>query len=196
DLVDAWVRDALTALEAIPHDGGRVVEIPVCYGNEYGPDLVDVADHVGLSPDEVVRRHAGALYRVEFLGFSPGFPFLSGLPPSLATPRLSTPRTRVPAGSVAIGGPQTGFYPLSSPGGWRLIGRIPDLGFDPARPETLPYGPGDLIRFVAVSPSRPAARPVSAHSSGSNGPDKVWDQRGCGVAFTVPAPAQISRQTE
>ncbi len=148
--------------------GGRVVEIPVCYGNEYGPDLEDVAAHVGLEPDEVVRQHAGALYRVEFLGFSPGFPFLSGLPAALATPRLGTPRTRVPAGSVAIGGPQTGFYPLPSPGGWRLIGRVLNLGFDPARPETLPYGPGDMIRFISVPPNEIPSRPDRARQpSGS-----------------------------
>jgi biotin-dependent carboxylase-like uncharacterized protein len=169
--VDAWVRDALTALEAIPHDGGRVVEIPVCYGSEYGPDLEDVAAYVGMSADEVVRQHAGALYRVEFLGFSPGFPFLSGLPAGLATPRLSTPRTLVPAGSVAIGGPQTGFYPLPSPGGWRLIGRILNLGFDPARPETLPYGPGDMIRFTSVPANQTSSRPESVLRPGRGAAD-------------------------
>ncbi len=171
--VDTRVRAALEDLESIPHGEGRVVEIPVCYGHEYGPDLEDVAEHTGLSPDEVIRQHAGALYRVEFLGFSPGFPFLSGLPPALATPRLSTPRTRVPAGSVAIGGPQTGFYPLPSPGGWRLIGRVLDLGFDPARPETLPYAPGDMIRFISVPADQPAVPRTTALNTAPNGPDEV-----------------------
>jgi antagonist of KipI len=171
--VDTRVRGALEDLECIPHGEGRIVEIPVCYGNEYGPDLEDVAAHVGLSPDEVVRRHTEVLYRVEFLGFSPGFPFLSGLPPALATPRLSTPRTRVPAGSVAIGGPQTGFYPLPSPGGWRLIGRVLDLGFDPARPETLPYGPGDRIRFIPVPANRLTAPRSPALDTGWSEPHEA-----------------------
>ncbi len=181
EAVDERVRAALATLGPAALGQGRIVEIPVCYGGASGPDLNDVAAHTGLSPEEVVRRHAGALYRVEVLGFSPGFPFLSGLPPELATPRLDTPRTRVPAGSVAIAGPQTGFYPLSSPGGWRLIGRIPDLGFDPARPETLPYGPGDLIRFVAVPPQTSEASPAPAERAsvsagkgqGRSAPDTV-----------------------
>lgn len=136
---------------------GRLVEFPVCYGGEHGPDLAAVAAHTGLSPEEVVQRHAGTTYRVEFLGFSPGFPYLSGLPGALATPRLASPRVRVPAGSLGIAGPQTGFYPLASPGGWRLIGRIPALRFDPARPETLPYGPGDSIRFMPIDEQQFAA---------------------------------------
>lgn len=140
------------ARRATPSAGDQV-ELPVYYGGEYGRDLEDVARHTGLAPAEVVRLHSEAIYVVEFLGFSPGFPYLSGLPPALATPRLATPRSRVPAGSVAIGGTQTGFYPLASPGGWRLIGRVPALRFDPAHPETLPYRPGDRIRFVPVDPS-------------------------------------------
>ncbi|HWE64229.1 MAG TPA: 5-oxoprolinase subunit PxpB [Chloroflexota bacterium] len=138
-----------------PEDShGKVVEIPVCYGGEHGPDLEDVARHAGLSAGEVVRLHAAGEYRVEFLGFSPGFPFHSGLHPALATPRLATPRTRVPAGSVGIGSAQTGFYTMESPGGWRLIGRIPALHFDRARPDTLPYAPGDTIRFMPIDQQR------------------------------------------
>jgi KipI family sensor histidine kinase inhibitor len=156
--VDARVRATLAIIGPISLEHGRVVELAVRYGGEYGPDLADVAAHTGLLPEEVARQHAAASYRVEFLGFSPGFPFLSGLPPALATPRLDTPRERVPAGSVGIAGMQTGFYPLSSPGGWRLIGRIVGLDFDPARPETLPYGPGDTIRFVAVAHDRDVVR--------------------------------------
>jgi KipI family sensor histidine kinase inhibitor len=140
-----------------PEVAGKVVEFPVCYGGLHGPDLDDVAAHTGLAREEVVRLHAEATYRVEFLGFSPGFPYLSGLPAALVTPRLATPRLRVPEGSVGIAGPQTGFYPLASPGGWRLIGRIPALRFDPTRPETLPYAPGDTIRFRPIDEARFAA---------------------------------------
>lgn len=170
---------------------GRLIELPVHYGGADGPDLEDVARHTGLSPGEVIRRHAGAVYQVEFLGFSPGFPYLSGLPPELVTPRLSSPRTRVPAGSVGIAGLQTGFYPQESPGGWRLIGRVKGFRFDVARPETLPYAPGDRIRFVPVDgadtspsladhdpPEPPAARPDPAGAWGADGSQaraERWD---------------------
>ncbi|HLO67907.1 MAG TPA: 5-oxoprolinase subunit PxpB, partial [Holophaga sp.] len=120
------------------------------YGGEDGPDLEAVARHCGLAPEEVARRHAGATYRVHFLGFAPGFPYLGGLDPALAAPRLDAPRTRVPAGSVGIAGAQTGIYPLESPGGWRLIGRTPLVLFDPRRPEPCLLRPGDLLRFVEV----------------------------------------------
>lgn len=126
----------------------RIVEIPVRYGGEDGPDLASVAAHCNLSPEEVVRRHAGGTYRVHFLGFAPGFPYLGGLDPALAAPRLDAPRTRVRAGSVGIAGAQTGIYPLDSPGGWRLIGRTPLALFDPGRLEPCLLRPGDLLRFV------------------------------------------------
>ena len=151
DALPALIERLVATLEVAPSAAGRTISLPVRYGGEDGPDLDAVAAHTGLSAAEVVRLHAAASYTVEFLGFSPGFPYLSGLPDILATPRLPSPRTRIPAGSVAIGGGQTGFYPLPSPGGWRLIGRIPSLAFDPARPETLPCAPGDTIRFVPIS---------------------------------------------
>lgn len=125
---------------------GRLVEIPVRYD---GPDLVDVAAHCGLTPEEVVRRHAAAEYVVYFIGFQPGFAYLGGLDESLHTPRRAEPRTAVPAGSVGIGGAQTGIYPLVTPGGWQLIGRTTLPLFDPqAEPPTL-LAPGDRLRFVA-----------------------------------------------
>lgn len=125
---------------------GRLVEIPVRYD---GPDLADVAAHCGLTPDEVVRRHAAAEYIVYFIGFQPGFSYLGGLDESLQTPRRAEPRTAVPAGSVGIGGAQTGIYPLATPGGWQLIGRTALPLFDPqAEPPTL-LAPGDRLRFVA-----------------------------------------------
>ncbi len=124
---------------------GRLVEIPVRYD---GPDLGDVADHCELSADEVVRRHAAAEYVVYFIGFQPGFAYLGGLDESLHTPRRAEPRTAVPAGSVGIGGAQTGIYPLATPGGWQLIGRTALPLFDPqAEPPTL-LASGDRVRFV------------------------------------------------
>ena len=130
---------------------GREVEIPVAYGGDDGPDLEDVARHTGLTPHEVVRRHSQAQYVVYFLGFLPGFAFMGGLPPELATPRRTEPRVAVPARSVGIGGAQTGIYPLVSPGGWQLIGRTPLPLFDPAAESPTLLRPGDRVRFVAAS---------------------------------------------
>jgi KipI family sensor histidine kinase inhibitor len=137
-------------------DGGtpRCVDIPVCYGGDHGPDLHDVAASSGLDPDEVVRRHSGREYRVAMLGFSPGFPYLLGLDPSLAVARLATPRTGIPAGSVGIGGAQTGVYPDQSPGGWRLIGRTPLRLFDAGREPPARLLPGDRVRFVPIDAAR------------------------------------------
>lgn len=130
---------------------GRWVEIPVDYGGAHGPDLHDVARHTGLSPAEVVRRHAAGEYVVYLLGFLPGFAFMGGLAPELHTPRRREPRTAVPARAVGIGGAQTGIYPLDSPGGWQLIGRTSLTLFDPAaEPPTL-LQPGDRVRFVPQS---------------------------------------------
>ncbi len=148
-------RDEIEALlrrqnleETASADRGRIIEIPVCYGGEFGPDLEDVARHAGLAPERVVELHSSAEYLVYFLGFSPGFPYLGGLPPELATPRLEAPRKRVPAGSVAIGGSQTGIYPVDSPGGWRIIGRTPLRLFDAGRTPPAFLSMGDRLRFV------------------------------------------------
>ena len=122
--------------------------IPVCYGGT-GPDLAFVAKHTGLTEAEVIRRHTGRDYRIYMLGFLPGFPYLGGLDPGLFTPRLQNPRTAIPAGSVGIGGEQTGIYPVASPGGWQLIGRTPLDLFDPERPPR--YAAGDRIRFTAIT---------------------------------------------
>jgi KipI family sensor histidine kinase inhibitor len=131
---------------------GHVRRIPVLYGGDAGPDLEPLARERGMSADEFARRHAAGRYEVAFLGFAPGFAYLTGLSPELAAPRLDTPRTRVPAGSVAIGGPYTGVYPAESPGGWRLIGRTAFRLFDPtAVPPTL-LTPGHTVRFEAVGP--------------------------------------------
>ena len=129
---------------------GKIVEIPVCYGGAYGEDLPFVARHAGITEREVVALHSGQPYRIYMLGFLPGFPYLGGLDERLHTPRLSTPRTRIPAGSVGIGGKQTGVYPMESPGGWQLIGRTPVRPYDPNRAEPILYSAGDYIRFFAV----------------------------------------------
>ncbi len=129
---------------------GKLVTIPVCYGGEFGPDLPFVAQHAGLSEQEVIALHAGRDYRIYMLGFLPGFPYLGGLDERLFTPRLPTPRTAIPAGAVGIGGEQTGIYPIASPGGWQLIGRTPLKLFDPAA-GTLPYAAGDRIRFQPIT---------------------------------------------
>ncbi|HZZ10686.1 MAG TPA: 5-oxoprolinase subunit PxpB [Paraburkholderia sp.] len=127
---------------------GREVEIPVQYGGEFGPDLHAVADHTGLTVREVVQRHAAGEYVVFFLGFQPGFAYMGGLEQALHAPRKASPRLEVPAGSVGIGGEQTGIYPAVSPGGWQLIGRTEIALFDPARrPPTL-LQPGDRVRFT------------------------------------------------
>jgi KipI family sensor histidine kinase inhibitor len=132
--------------EAAPPD--RVVEIPVVFGGNGGPDLPDVARHTGLSAERVVEVFSSAEYVVYFVGFSTCFPYLGGLPPELATPRLSAPRKHVPVGSVAIGGPQAGIYPLASPGGWRLIGHTASRLFDPAGEPPPLLRMGDRVRFV------------------------------------------------
>jgi KipI family sensor histidine kinase inhibitor len=130
----------------------RTVEVPVCYEGASAPDLAEVARRAGLSTAEAVALHAGAEYRVAFLGFSPGFAYLLGLPPRLATPRLPAPRLSVPAGSVGIAGGQAGLYPRATPGGWRLVGRTPLPLFDPSREPASLLLPGDAVRFVPVSP--------------------------------------------
>ncbi|KQW55782.1 5-oxoprolinase subunit PxpB [Variovorax sp. Root411] len=145
NVFEAWPKLAPGAVE------GRLVEIPVAYGGEDGPDLANVAAHTGLTPAEVVRRHSGAEYVVYLLGFLPGFAFMGGLPPELATPRRAEPRTAVPARSVGIGGEQTGIYPLVSPGGWQLIGRTSLELFDPTAESPTLLRPGDRVRFVAES---------------------------------------------
>lgn len=127
------------------------VEIPVCYGGEWGPDLDEVAAAHGLTSAQVIERHRSVDYLVYFLGFLPGFPYLGGLDPSLATPRRATPRPSVPAGSVGIAGAQTGVYPLETPGGWQIIGRTPLRLYDPDRQPPALLAAGDPVRFVPIT---------------------------------------------
>ncbi len=155
DSVAAWVRARLREHEhtARREPLPRRIEIPVCYGGDYGPDLAAVAAHAGMDEDAAIALHCKPDYTVAMIGFLPGFPYLLGLDPRLAMPRLATPRAEVRAGAVGIGGAQTGIYPQASPGGWRLIGRTPEVLFDLRRAAPSLLMPGDRVRFVAVSPA-------------------------------------------
>jgi inhibitor of KinA len=128
-----------------------LVEIPVCYETEFALDLEHVAQHAGLHWNEVVDLHCSAEYRVHCVGFTPGFPFLGGLPRKLATPRRDVPRKEIPAGSVAIGGSQTGIYPIKSPGGWNVIGRTPLQLFDPQKEPPALLRAGSHVRFRSIT---------------------------------------------
>ena len=152
-----WLTERVHAVVAAIGDRGRaavfparVIEIPVCYDSEFALDLAHVARHAKISAKEVVDLHSAADYRVNCIGFTPGFPFLTGLSKILATPRRATPRKEIPAGSVGIGGAQTGIYPLRSPGGWNVIGRTPLRLFDPARKPPVLLRAGDRVRFRAI----------------------------------------------
>jgi inhibitor of KinA len=148
--LDDSLHRLLADLDEAAGIAGRLMEIPVCYGGEFGPDLEAVAAHHGVAADEIVELHAAGEYRVHLIGFVPGFPYLGGLDAKLATPRRDTPRTAVPAGSVGIGGAQTGIYPIASPGGWQLIGRTPLRLFDARRDPAALLRAGDRVRFRPV----------------------------------------------
>ncbi|PDO09727.1 MAG: hypothetical protein BLM47_10925 [Candidatus Reconcilbacillus cellulovorans] len=134
-----------------PKEDEHVVVVPVCYGGEFGPDLAELAERSGMTPEEAAALHSAAEYRVAMIGFLPGFPYLTGLPERLAAPRKETPRSRVPPGAVGIGGVYTGIYPVASPGGWRWIGRTPLSLFDPDRTPPFLLRVGDRVRFRPIS---------------------------------------------
>ena len=129
----------------------RHVEIPVLYGDGFGEDMDRVSQHTGLNQSEIIQSHEGGSYNVYFTGFSPGFPYIGGMDPSLSTPRLTTPRKQVPAGTIGIAAEQTGIYPLSSPGGWNLIGQTPIKIFDWHHPTDLRLRMGDSIKFISIT---------------------------------------------
>ena len=159
--IEVLMSDRSVEMLDVRSRGTRSVEIPVVYGGGDGPDLAVVAAHTGLSEAEIVARHVGAEYRVRAIGFAPGFPYLSGLPVELTTPRRATPRTKVAAGSVGIGGVQTGVYPWESPGGWQIIGRTPLKLFDAGMTEPARLRVGDRVRFCAVeAEAEPTIAPV------------------------------------
>ncbi len=129
----------------------RIVTVPVCYDERYGPDIEDVAKHAGIGVEEVISIHTSTPYLVYMLGFQPGFPYLGGLDKRICCPRLETPRIRLEAGSVGIGGEQTGLYPMESPGGWRIIGVTPVRCYNPDKEKPIPYMAGDHIRFRSIT---------------------------------------------
>lgn len=129
----------------------RTVEVPICYGGDFGPDLAMVAKQTKLSPEEVIKRHSKAEYLVYLIGFAPGFPYLGGLPKELQVPRHAKPRMSVLPGSVGIAGEQTGIYPLGTPGGWNLIGRTPLQMFQPHLEPPVLLRAGDRVKFRPIS---------------------------------------------
>lgn len=147
-----WVQDFLAThlAEARKTILKRVVEIPVCYGGKFGPDLIDVAKFAGVTTDEVIKMHTSQLYYIYLLGFLPGFAYAGFVEDQIAMPRLAKPRLKIPAGSVGIAGKQTGMYPVTSPGGWRLIGQTPLKLYDSKSPVPF-YQAGDWLKFIAVS---------------------------------------------
>ncbi|HVH31245.1 MAG TPA: 5-oxoprolinase subunit PxpB [bacterium] len=151
---DRIAEEAMQLAQEIPPDAaerGRLIELPVVYGGDAGPDLDGLARQWGITPREVIDLHSGHEYIVFMLGFAPGFPYMGILPKGLQTPRLSSPRTRVPAGSVAIADELTAVYPLSTPGGWHLIGRTPHRLYDPQAPDPIRCRPGDRVRFRPIA---------------------------------------------
>lgn len=154
EALEKELRKYLDRLGKLKLPERRQVEIPVCYGGEFGPDLRDVASLTKMTPDHVIELHASTRYLVYFLGFVPGFAYLGELPQELVTPRLAKPRKKVPEGSVGIAGNQTGVYPFETPGGWRLLGRTPLRMFRTDREGLSLLSIGDLVRFVPVSRER------------------------------------------
>ncbi|MFZ5587928.1 MAG: 5-oxoprolinase subunit PxpB [Thermodesulfobacteriota bacterium] len=167
--VETLLRQRLAALPRAAAAPGREVTVPVVYGGEHGPDLAFVAERAGLTPAEVIARHSGRSHLCHLVGFTPGFPFLGGLDPALATPRLDTPRADLPPGATGIGGDQTGLYPLGGPGGWRILGRTPLMVYDPNRDPVTLIQAGDQVRFVPVE-TNDFAPPPSA--------DLAWQDQG------------------
>jgi inhibitor of KinA len=149
--LEQQIRHELSKPVKISVGKTKMVDVPVCYDLQFALDLQEVARRAKLEPHQVVDLHCGAEYRVHCVGFTPGFPFLGGLPQKLAMPRRSVPRKEVPAGSVAIGGNHTGIYPVNSPGGWNVIGRTPLRLFDPQKNPPALLWVGDRVRFRAIT---------------------------------------------
>ena len=149
--VEEILRGYIDRLDAMQIPTGRELQLPTCYGGEFGPDLDEVANLHGMTPAHAVELHASVAYIVYFLGFVPGFAYLGELPEALATPRLNSPRRSTPPGSVGIAGNQTGVYPFATPGGWRLIGRTPLSMFRADREAMSFLSIGDRVRFTPIS---------------------------------------------
>ena len=149
--IKSRIKDLLRIEIKAGEERKKVFEIPVCYGGEFGPDIATIAEHAGLSEQEVIELHSSRDYLIYMLGFLPGFCYLGGLDERIFTPRLASPRLKIDAGSVGIGGSQTGIYPLDSPGGWQLMGKTPVKTYDPDREVPILFEAGNYIRFVPVS---------------------------------------------
>jgi inhibitor of KinA len=152
--VERILRGYLARLKEVKLPEARLVEIPVCYGGEFGPDLDEVSSLHGMTAAQVIELHASVEYLVYFLGFVPGFAYLGELPKELVRPRLAAPRRRVVAGSVGIAGNQTGVYPFATPGGWRLLGRTPSKMFRADRDGLTLVSIGDRVRFTPIDAER------------------------------------------
>lgn len=150
DLV-ARMKKLLSKLDDIEIPPSDVLEVPVLYGGEMGPDLAFVAEHAGKTEEEIIAVHSAPEYLIYMLGFTPGFTYLGGMDKSIATPRLATPRVLIPGGSVGIAGEQTGVYPIDSPGGWQLIGRTPLKMYDADRATPILPVAGGYIKFKPIS---------------------------------------------
>jgi inhibitor of KinA len=165
------LEKTLNLLHDIELQSSRQHRIPVIYGGKYGQDLSRVAVHCGMSEEQVIERHQNQLYTLYFIGFSPGFPYLAGMDDRLSAPRLERPRTWIPAGSVGIAGPQTGVYPMSTSGGWNLIGWTPFSLFDPKNPLESALKMGDTISFYAVT-ERELGEEIELFKGAQNGEKK------------------------
>lgn len=150
EAMSAYLSELSDKVGGSESHSGRTVEIPVCYGGVYGPDLSEVASETGFTEQEVIDIHSGGSYPVYMMGFTPGFPYLGGMDKRIAAPRLKTPRTAILPGTVGIAGEQTGVYPLATPGGWRLIGRTPLKLFDKTNKDPFLLSAGDVVKFVPI----------------------------------------------
>jgi inhibitor of KinA len=145
------IRSIATGAGEVGGEAGVLIDVPVCYGGEYGPDMPDVVRFAGCSEEDVISIHTAAIYRVYLVGFVPGFAYLAEVDRRIAAPRRPTPRTAVPPGSVAIAGGQTGVYPAPTPGGWNIIGRTPVKPYDATRRDPFLFRPGDRVRFHRIT---------------------------------------------
>ncbi|MHA6482716.1 5-oxoprolinase subunit PxpB [Paenibacillus sp. strain BS8-2] len=161
------VLDQLDFSQAAREDA-RIVNIPVHYGGEDGPDLDEVAAIAGMAPDEVVALHSNEMYTVHMIGFTPGFPYLGGMPKAISSPRRAVPRMLIPPGSVGIAGGQTGIYPIGTPGGWQIIGRTPMALFRPEQSQPSLLRSGDRIRFVPITKEQYEDWPTGEYEEENN----------------------------
>lgn len=158
------LRRLISALDEFEANAPRIIDIPVCYGGAFGPDLAFVAEHNGLTEEQVIEIHTSGTYRVHMIGFAPGFPFIGGMSEKIAAPRRKSPRLRIPERTVGIAGMQTGVYPIETPGGWQLIGRTPLRLFLPEQDIPSLLRAGDEIRFTKISEAEYREQEAATHA--------------------------------